>query len=130
MISCWYSRLVWEVISAWVSVDTWLSAFRHVQRSQGADLQLFAIVRSQARGLLQSALLRLHIFVVAHQHPVNVLDLVNGVKNLQTKRRIGDAPVVLGFENEAAVDARTKAIQQMLGQRRAKGRMSTEDCRS
>ena len=64
--------------------------------------------------MLQRALLRLHVLIIGDQLPIDVLDLVDGVENLLAEGGVGDAAVVLGFEDEAAIDPRTKAIQQML----------------
>ena len=80
-----------------------------------------AVVGGELCRLLQRPLLGLNIFVIGNQLPVDVLHLVDGVENLLAECGVGDAPVVLGFNDEAAIDPRPKAVQQMLRQSRLKG---------
>ena len=89
---------------------------QHVERRQGADRQLLAVVRGELRRLLQRSLLGLHVFIVGDQLPVDVLDLIDGVEDLLAEGGVGDAPVVFGVDDEAAIDARPKAIEQVLRQ--------------
>jgi len=89
---------------------------QHVQRSQGADLQLLAVVRGQLAALVERPLLGLDVFIGVHQPPVNVLNLVDGVENLLAEGGVGDAAVVDRLVNKALVDPDAGSLKQVLGQ--------------
>ena len=74
-----------------------------IERRERADLELLAVVFGELGGLRESALLGLLVLIGADQAPVDVLDLVDGVEQLLAEGGVGDAAIVFGLQDEAAL---------------------------
>ena len=93
----------------------------HVEGRHAADLELLLVVFFEAGGLVEGVLPGLDVLIGADQAPVDVLYLVDGVEKLLAEDGVGNAAVVFRLDDEAAVDAGAKALQQMLGEREIEG---------
>ncbi len=93
-----------------------LVGVQDVERGHRADFQLPAIFDCHLAALLERALLGLHVLIRVHQTPVNVLYLVDGVKNLLAKSGVGDAAIVDRLIVVALVYPDAGSQQQVLGE--------------
>ncbi len=86
----------------------------HFDRRQGPDFHLFLGVREGLLSESQLLLVDPDVFVGVYQVPIHVFDLVDGGRDLQAERDIGNFTVVLGDLDEASVRGESETLQQVL----------------
>ena len=81
----------------------------YFDRRQSADFHLLLVIRQCFFREALRLFLHFHVFVSVYQVPIDVLDLIHGSDDLQTKSNIRDFTVILCNANKAAIRQKPKA---------------------
>ncbi len=83
---------------------------------QAADLHLLLSVGKCLLGKSEGLFLHADVFVGEYQVPIDVLNLIQRIDDLQAESDIGEFAVVFRDADEASVGGETESLQQMLRQ--------------
>ena len=95
----------------------------YLDGSERADLNLLLIVGERFLRQRNGTLLGSYVLVGVYQVPVDILDLGNSFDYLVAEGDVRDLAIIASDSNESGIQPRSKALQKMLGNRRAEARI-------